>query len=274
MLNAPTADQKGDITGSITRPGMNSKTAPAQNDADKLPIAIGSAKLRNAAGAGDGAAAYEVAVRYAEGRGVPVSLEEAARWYERAASKGLAPAQFRYASQLEKGQGVKKDLNQARKLYLAAAAKGNAKAMHNLAVLYAEGIDGKPDYAAAAQWFRKAAQRGIADSQYNLGVLCARGLGTDKNYAESYQWFALAAIHGDKEAAKKRDEIGSQLDAATLATAQQTVKDFAAEPQPEDANAVPQPRGGWDQGTAASPPRVTQRRTPVISADMFDIGKR
>ena len=49
-------------------------------------------------------------MRFAEGRGVPANLEEAARWFERAASKGLAPAQFRYASLLEKGQGVKKDL--------------------------------------------------------------------------------------------------------------------------------------------------------------------
>ena len=73
-------------------------------DRDRRP------QLRSAAIAGDAAAAYEVAVRFAEGRGVPVNLDEAARWYERAANKGLALAQFRYASLLEKGQGVKKDL--------------------------------------------------------------------------------------------------------------------------------------------------------------------
>ena len=178
--------------------------------------------------AGDAAAAYEVAVRFAEGRGVPVNPEEAARWYERAANKGIAPAQFRYASLLEKGQGVKKDLAQARRLYLAAAAKGNGKAMHNLAVLYAEGIEGKPDYATAALWFRKAALHGIADSQYNLGVLCARGLGTAKSFEESYKWFALAAAQGDREAGKKRDEVANQLDAEALAAAQQAVKSFRA----------------------------------------------
>ncbi len=36
---------------------------------------------------GDATAAYEVALRFAEGRGVPADPEEAARWYERAASK-------------------------------------------------------------------------------------------------------------------------------------------------------------------------------------------
>ena len=152
--------------------------------------------------------------RFAEGRGVPADLEEAARWYERAANKGLAPAQFRYASLLEKGQGVKKDLGQARRLYLAAAGKGNGKAMHNLAVLYAEGVDGKPDYSTAAQWFRKAAQHGIADSQYNLGVLCARGLGTAQSYDESYKWFALAAAQGDKRIRQEARRNRRPLDAA------------------------------------------------------------
>ena len=221
---------KNDVTGSISRPAQRGAAAGA--------VPASRAKIRPAADrhrrpacaapplAGDGAAAYEVAVRFAEGRGVPVNLEEAAHWYERAASKGLAPAQFRYASLLEKGQGVKKDLAQARRLYLAAAAKGNGKAMHNLAVLYAEGIEGKPDYATAAQWFRKAAQRGIADSQYNLGVLCARGLGTEKSLAESYKWFALAAAQGDREAAKKRDDVAAHMDADALAAAQQAVKSF------------------------------------------------
>ena len=52
-------------------------------------------KLRSAALGGNAAAAYEIAVRYAEGRGVPANAEEAARWYERAAGKGVALAQFR-----------------------------------------------------------------------------------------------------------------------------------------------------------------------------------
>ncbi|HEY4140816.1 MAG TPA: hypothetical protein VGM57_05345 [Pseudolabrys sp.] len=253
-----------DVTGSIPTPNLARppltlpSTAPAAPMGDRLPAAIGGNKLRSAAVAGDAGAAYEVAVRFADGRGVPVSLEDAARWFERAASKGLAPAQFRYASLLEKGQGVKKDLVQARKLYLAAAGKGNGKAMHNLAVLYAEGAEGKPDYVNAAQWFRKAAQRGVADSQYNLGVLCARGLGTEKNAAESYQWFSLAAAQGDKESAKKRDEIATHMDAESLAAAQRAVQNFSIEAQPQDATTVAEPAGGWDGVTSAPAPKPRQ----------------
>jgi localization factor PodJL len=281
LFGPPVFGTKDDITGSIPRPAGDGQAAhPAtpvtpsvRQPADQLPVAIGGPKLRSAAIAGDAAAAYSVAVRFAEGRGVPVDLEQAAHWYERAASKGLAPAQFRYASLLEKGLGVKKDLAQARRLYLAAAIKGNSKAMHNLAVLYAEGIDGKPDYATAVQWFRKAAQHGIADSQYNLGVLCARGLGTDRSYDEAYKWFALAAAQGDRESAKKRDDVAAQLDASALATAQQAVKNFVAEPQSQEAVTVREPPGGWDHA-AGAPPHANPRATGPLALGTFQVGKQ
>jgi localization factor PodJL len=277
-LTMPPAAPKSDVTGSIptpaiARPPVNLPTTASTGD--RLPAAIGSTKLRSAAIAGDGAAAYEVALRFAEGRGVPASSEDAARWYEKAAAKGIAPAQFRYASLLEKGQGVKKDLVQARRLYLAAAAKGNGKAMHNLAVLYAEGADGKPDYVNAAQWFRKAARRGIADSQYNLGVLCARGLGTEKNAAEAYQWFSLAAAQGDKESAKKRDEISAHMDPEVRAAAERAVANFAIEPQPSDAISVQEPVGGWDGVSATTtPPHGKPRPVGPMSLGALETGKR
>jgi localization factor PodJL len=268
---------KGDVTGSIVPAPADTRSnrQPAQTAqppaADGLPAAIGGARLRNAASAGDPAAAYEIAMRFVEGRGVPTNLEEAARWFERAANKGLAPAQFRYASMLEKGLGVKKDLVVAHKLYVAAAGKGHAKAMHNLAVLYAEGAEGKPDYVNAAQWFRKAAERGVADSQFNLGVLTVRGLGTEKNIAESYKWFALAAAQGDRDAGRKRDEVAGYLNAEILAAAQEAVKSFAAKPQPAEATMVPQPSGGWDRAT--SPPPEKPRAAGPLSISAFNSGK-
>ncbi len=272
-LLSPPLLSGADITGSIPRPATPPQPQPARQSGDALPVAIGGPKLRNAANAGDAAAAYEIGIRYAEGRGVPVDLEEAARWYERAAGKGLVPAQFRYASMLEKGQGVKKDVREARRLYVAAAAKGNGKAMHNLAVLYAEGVDGRPDYINAVQWFRKAAQRGIADSQYNLAILCARGLGTAKSYVEAYKWFALAAAQGDNESGKKRDELAAHMDAASLASAQDSVKHFIAEPQPPEATTVTAPAGGWDNATS-TPPRARPRPAGPMSLGALEVSKR
>jgi len=265
------AAPRSDVTGSVANAPAKPTAQPHQQPADRLPANIGSPVLRNAALAGDAAAAYEVAMRFVEGRGVAANLEEGARWFERAASRGLTPAQFRYASMLEKGQGMKKDLAAAQRLYIAAASKGHAKAMHNLAVLYAEGAEGKPDYVSAAQWFRKAAEHGVPDSQYNLGVLTARGLGTERNMAESYKWFALAAAQGDKDAARKRDEVAAHLDAQTLASVQQAVKSFAPAPQPPEAIQITAPPGGWDRTT--QPAQERQRAAGPISIGAFGSGK-
>ncbi len=238
-----------DVTGSLPHAAAQAPIG------DKLPATIGGPTLRAAALNGDAAASYEVAMRFADGHGVPANNAEAALWLERAARQGLAPAEFRLGGLYEKGLGVKKDLAKARDLYLTAADKGNGKAMHNLAVLYAEGIDGSPDYTNAAHWFREAAGRGVTDSQFNLGILYARGIGVAQNFAESYKWFALAASQGDGDSGKKRDEVGAKLDQQSLTAAQLAVKTFTPQPQPEDAIAVKAPPGGWDvtQTNAAKP---------------------
>jgi localization factor PodJL len=262
---APNADITGSLPHSVV-PAVAS--APV---GDKLPATIGGPTLRAAALSGDAAAAYEVAMRFADGHGVAANNAEAALWLERAAKQGLAPAQFRLGGLYEKGLGVKKDLAAARDLYIAAANKGNGKAMHNLAVLYAEGVDGSPDYTNAAHWFRAASDHGITDSQYNLGILYARGIGVAQNFAESYKWFALAATQGDDDAGKKRDEVGAHLDQQSLSAAQLAVKTFTAEPQPEDAIAVKTPPGGWDVTQIGLPPakpkpRQLGAKTPAADA--------
>ena len=74
-----------------------------------LPPEIGPDRLRDAALAGDATAAFEVAARYAEGRGVSQDLAAAISWYEYAGQAGLAPAQYRLGSIYEKGLGVQRD---------------------------------------------------------------------------------------------------------------------------------------------------------------------
>jgi localization factor PodJL len=253
---APKAAEIQETTPSTTTPStapQMAALAPAPDPTkDPLPAAIGGKALITAATAGDPAAAYEVAARFAEGKSVPQDLPMAAAWFDRAARRGIAPAQFRLGSMYEKGVGLKKDLQEARRLYLAAADKGNAKAMHNLAVLYAEGIDGKPDYAVATQWFRKAAAYGVVDSEYNLAILYARGVGTEHNLAESYKWFALAAKGGDKDGGKKSLEIAARLDEQELSAARRSVEAFIPDVQPEEAISAKTPPGGWDQVVAAA----------------------
>jgi localization factor PodJL len=237
---------------------------------EQLPDGIGGPVLRNAALKGDASAAYEIGVRFAEGKGVTVNLDEAAKWYDRAANAGVVPAIFRLGTFYEKGLAVKKDVDIARRYYLQAAERGNAKAMHNLAVLDADGGGKGANYKGAAQWFRKAADRGVADSQYNLGILYARGIGVDQNLAESFKWFSLAAAQGDADSGRKRDDIAKRLDPQSLAAAKLAIQTFTAEPQPDDAINATAPAGGWDnaptQANAAKPAAKPAKRAAPVTA--------
>jgi localization factor PodJL len=245
---APPAATMSDITGSIPNAPL-----PGQiPQGEQLPDLIGGPNLRAAALKGDPTAAYEVGMRFAEGKGVQPNLEQAAKWYDRAAKAGIIPAVFRLGTLYEKGMGVNKDPDTARRYYIQAAERGNAKAMHNLAVLDADGGGKGPDYKSAAQWFRKAADRGVADSQFNLGILYARGIGVEQNLAESFKWFSLAAAQGDADAGHKRDDIAKRLDAQSLAAAKLAIQTFTAEPQSDDAINVATPQGGWDNAPAAA----------------------
>jgi localization factor PodJL len=249
-----------DVTGSIpAQPApLGGKLGLVQiPPTEWLPDAIGGPVLRSAALRGDATAAYEIGLRYAEGRGVASNYDEAAKWYDRAAQAGVVPAVFRLGTLYEKGLSVNRDLDIARRYYMQAAERGNAKAMHNLAVLDADGGGKGANYTSAAQWFRKAADRGVADSQFNLGILYARGIGVEQNLAESFKWFSLAAAQGDIDAGRKRDDIAKKLDPQSLAAAKLAIQTFTPEPQPDDAINVATPAGGWDapaaQATTAKP---------------------
>ncbi|MBX9711679.1 MAG: hypothetical protein K2X60_11660 [Xanthobacteraceae bacterium] len=284
--NMPNASAMSDVTGAVASPysnvpGLSAKTGKKVSMtyvpvSEQLPEAIGSISLRSAALKGDPGAAYEIGLRYADGRGVPANFDEAAKWYNRAAQADIVPAIFRLGTFYEKGLGVKKDADTASRYYRQAAERGNAKAMHNLAVLEADGGGKTPNYKSASEWFRKAAERGIADSQFNLGILYARGIGVEQNLAESYKWFSLAAAQGDVDSGRKRDDIARRLDAQSLAAAKLAIQTFTPEQQPADAINVSVPAGGWDAAPAqkrpAKPakPATSKAAAPTKTAVMLN----
>ena len=253
---APSISTTGDVTGTLPLSPASSGTGKLAMiqvpPTERLPETIGGPVLRAAVLKGDPSAAYEVGVRFAEGKGVAANYDEAAKWFDRAAHAGVVPAIFRLGTFYEKGLAVNKDVDIARRYYIQAAERGNAKAMHNLAVLDADGGGKGANYKSAAQWFRKAAEHGIVDSQYNLGILYARGIGVDQNLAESFKWFSLAAAQGDADAGHKRDDIAKRLDAQSLAAARLAIQTFTPEPQPDDAVNVASPAGGWDSAPAGN----------------------
>jgi localization factor PodJL len=245
---APAAEPQTEVATAPSEPEeAQTPLESMQPELAALPLAIGPDRLREAAMAGDAIAAFEVAARYAEGRGVAPDMRAAVAWYERSGGAGLAPAQYRLGSIFEKGTGVPRDLAAAQDWYRRAADAGNVKAMHNLAVLYAEGAGGTPDLERASALFRQAAEHGVRDSQFNLAILHARGLGVPQDLIEAYKWFAIAATSGDEESIKRRDIIAAALSESDLATAKAAAASFQPAPLIAEANEVQMPDDGWGE---------------------------
>ena len=202
-----------------------------------LPSAlVGPLSLRLAAANGDASAEFQVATRFADGKGVEQNFDEAIKWYTRSAARGFALSQYRLGTFYERGLGVDKDAQRARVWYERAASQDNIKSMHNLAVLAASPTGGKPDYTTAARWFTEAAERGLADSQFNLAILYQNGLGVPQDDGMAYKWFNLAAVSGDKEAMKRMTTLASALGKKTVAALDKDVIGWVRKPVSKMAN--------------------------------------
>ena len=242
------------VPNGVLEPMPGAPTAREERTTLELPPAmVGPLSLRLAAAKGDPSTQFEVAARLAEGKGLKQDFEQAAVWYQRAATQGLAPAQYRLATLYERGLGVKGDPARARVWYKRAAEQGNLKAMHNLAVISAGRESGATDYPAALQWFTEAAERGLADSQFNLGILHESGLGIEKDLAQAYKWYALAARGGDKEAARRRDLLMAKLEPEQLKAGEDAIASWRARPADRMANDARAAGDAWKQRAALPP---------------------
>ena len=227
------------------------KASGAANNSVMPPAQVGPTSLRIAAQKGDPSAEFEVAARFAEGRGIGQDFKQAQFWYQRSAQRGFAPAQYRLGTLFERGIGTKADVARAKIWYGRAAEQGHVKAMHNLAVLNA-GREQSADYGTAVQWFTAAAERGLADSQFNLGVLYESGLGLPRDMKQAYHWLSLAARTGDKEAARRRDAVRMKLEEAEVAAADAAVNAWRAQAVDSQVNEPRAAGEAWKSRQAAT----------------------
>jgi localization factor PodJL len=87
------SDITGTIPAMLAGPTGRKLTTVQVPPTERLPDAIGGPALRAAALKGDPSAAYEIGLRYAEGKGVAANFDEAAKWYDRAAQAGAGDLQ-------------------------------------------------------------------------------------------------------------------------------------------------------------------------------------
>lgn len=189
--------------------------------------------LHRKAAAGDVNAQYNLAVRYYLGHGVKKDVQEATKWWLKAAEQGDVESQFRvgwlymeanrsdsaeavkwYTKAAEAGHAaaqncvgvafcigdrnsVKKDPAKAFYWFGKAAAQGNPEAQCNLASCYSEGIGVDADPRKAVYWYRKAAEQGEYRAQHYLGNCYHFGRGVKKDLKKAAFWYRKAAEKGE-----------------------------------------------------------------------------
>jgi uncharacterized protein len=94
-----------------------------------------------AAEAGHAEAAYNLAMDYRQGRGVPRNASESARWMQRAAENGVPEAQYALGVMMLNGEGMPRDLFGGLQFLRAAADGGNRAAQKTLGRIYMTGLD-------------------------------------------------------------------------------------------------------------------------------------
>jgi hypothetical protein len=170
-------------------------------------------RVLNRAGAADSIAQYEMALRYADGEGVPQNYRDAMAWFSK------------------------------------AAANGNDKAEWKLGLGYIKGIGVPHDERKAAVWFKRAANYGNIRAQSALSDLYLNGRGVPRDYVRAYTWATIGTGFRGNDNDRLR-VIGSRMTAVQIKDAHRRISSWrerrtlkAAQPVTSQRIAVPEEKG-------------------------------
>lgn len=149
---------------------------------------------------------------YSRGQGVPMSYQEATKWYQLSAQQGNADAAYNLGEIMSTFQIGPRNFKEAAKWYRQAADHGNVDAAVQLGILHS-GCCLPKDYKEALKWNRFAANRGSSAGQYNLGQMYRNGNGVSQNLIIAY---ALLSLAGEK---MDQDSLNEDLTSNQIAIA-------------------------------------------------------
>ncbi len=140
------------------------------------------------AAAGDADAQFQMAQMYRLGKGVPVNLQEAIFWYERACKGGNSRSGYELA-QLYLSES---DFDKAHHWHKNAATAGQVPSMVALGNFFARGVGVTKDLKVAADWYGRAARHGNASAQFVFGLMLRDGRGVDVDRIAAFVWIGRA----------------------------------------------------------------------------------
>ena len=129
---------------------------------------------------------------YESGDGVELSVDEAFKWMQLAASSNSVVALSSLGSMYALGKGTPKSDDKAIECWKRAAEGGYAVGMTNLGNYYTR----KKNYAEALRWLQKAVDKNEPFAMYTLGDLYWRGFGVEQSHAKAADWFERSISGG------------------------------------------------------------------------------
>jgi uncharacterized protein len=196
-------------------------------------------ELRDAAERGDADAQddlgllYRFGAAYYQRSGIEQNLEEAVKWFRRAADQGLDRGQFNLALCYLQGTGVPKNPAEAFRWLSKAAEQQRPQAEYGVGLLYLSGEGVAVDVQSGLAWIRKAAEHGHPAALGRLGDAYTSGEGVAADPVEAWKWFALcvaraAAAQQRDMCAVGRDAVSNVMTAAQVVDAQGRAAIWAA----------------------------------------------
>src|SRR5690606_19300041 len=157
---------------------------------------------------GDPRAAWRLGTMYATGRGVPLDLAVATRWYRLAAESGLPAGQFAlgltwWNGRYWTGLALESNYAEAVRLFTLAAERGYAPAYLYLGLAHHFGYGVERDYAAAAAWYRRASAAGEIEAMVREAEMVEAGQGTAPDPLAALDLLRAAARLGSVEANRR-----------------------------------------------------------------------
>ena len=174
-------------------------------------------ELISLANNGDVEAMHHLGVAYEYGEdeevlgvlGIEKDLEEAVKWYRKAAEQGYAPAQDDLGDCYYFGDGVDVDYVEAAKWYRRAAEQGDQFAQNSLGDCYYYGYGVDVDNVKAVKWYKKSAEQGNTAAKTDLGWCYYCGYGVAENVQKAEELLLDAANEGSNLAMLRLGHIYS-----------------------------------------------------------------
>lgn len=192
---------------------------------------------------GDALAQYSLGKLFETGGGtIDQDFDRAQDWYRKAAEQDVTAAQNNLALMYAQGRGVERSVERAIELWLQAAQSNHPMAQYNLGLAYLRGEGLVKDEREAAAWFRRAADTNLAEAQYAVGQMNRLGLVLPKDPAQALAWYQRAAEQGHREA-EVQAQILEANDVAPGEIGAPSLQPLALKKQaqtPADENAAPE----------------------------------